>query len=112
MKITVNGIELNYVQSGSGPVVLLLHGNGEDHQVFEKLQAKLADTYTVYAIDSRNHGESTQTTDYSYETMAQDIVAFVAELKLQPIRIIGLVMVQSLELNWHFLEYRWKDWHY
>ncbi|ANZ98096.1 hypothetical protein BFC20_10465 [Brochothrix thermosphacta] len=89
MKITVNGIELNYVQSGSGPVVLLLHGNGEDHQVFEKLQAKLADTYTVYAIDSRNHGESTKTTDYSYETMAQDIVAFVAELKLHPIRIIG-----------------------
>lgn len=35
MKITVNGIELNYVQSGSGPVVLLLHGNGEDHQVLK-----------------------------------------------------------------------------
>ena len=38
--------------------ILLLHGNGEDHRIFDKLTPKLAKSCTVYAIDSRGHGKS------------------------------------------------------
>lgn len=70
MIIQTNGISLFYQVSGSGEPMLLLHGNGEDHQIFTELAVKLAEHYTVYAIDSRNP----KTDDYSYETMVNDKV--------------------------------------
>ncbi|MDU5333346.1 alpha/beta hydrolase [Enterococcus sp.] len=89
MNIHTNGISLFYQVSGSGEPMLLLHGNGEDHQIFTELGAKLADHYTVYAIDSRNHGQSQKTEDYSYETMVNDIFGFIEELDLGPVDLVG-----------------------
>lgn len=89
MKIKINDIELFYNKSGKVLPLLLLHGNGEDHHIFDKVSAKLKNNFTVYAIDSRNHGESTKTSDYSYETMAGDIYSFIQQLNLGKVRIIG-----------------------
>ena len=41
MKILVNGIELFYEISGQGRPLILVHGNGEDHHIFDALVAKL-----------------------------------------------------------------------
>lgn len=89
MKISVNNLTLYYEQTGNGSPVILLHGNGEDCHIFDKLVDKLRAHYTVYAIDSRNHGRSTQTADFSYLTMANDIVAFVKSLKLEKPSVVG-----------------------
>ncbi|EUJ28040.1 hypothetical protein MFLO_12796 [Listeria floridensis FSL S10-1187] len=90
MKITVNQIELFYQKSGNAPQsVLLLHGNGEDHHIFDPLSEKLAADFTVYALDSRGHGASERTSDFSYEAMAQDISQFIAKLGLAPCSLIG-----------------------
>lgn len=89
MNIQTNGISLFYQVSGSGEPMLLLHGNGEDHQIFTELAVKLADHYTVYAIDSRNHGQSQKTEDYSYEAMTKDISGFINELDLGPVNLVG-----------------------
>lgn len=89
MKITVNNIELAYEKSGSGEPLLLLHGNGEDHHIFDVITAKLQNDFTIYAIDSRNHGESTRTEDYSYEAMAKDIYSFIKQLGLGKVNIAG-----------------------
>lgn len=80
---------LFYKKTGSGEPLLLLHGNGEDHTIFSPLAEQLAKKYTVYAIDSRNHGQSEKTNDFSYETMANDIETFVKVLHLAPVRIVG-----------------------
>ena len=56
MKILVNGIELFYEISGQGRPLILVHGNGEDHHIFDALVAKLKNHYTCYCIDSRGHG--------------------------------------------------------
>lgn len=96
----VNEIELYYEKMGKGTPVILLHGNGEDHRIFEKLIQKLAQDYTVYAIDSRGHGKSTAVKELNYVTMAEDIAAFVQSLQLErPILygfsdggILGLLM--------------------
>lgn len=85
----VNSISIFYTKAGTGTPVLLLHGNGEDHHIFDALAAKLAHNHTVYAIDSRNHGESDKTEDYSYQTMAQDIAAFIQNLQLAPVNLLG-----------------------
>lgn len=89
MNIEVNTVTLNYEKSGSGYPLLLLHGNGEDHTIFNPLIVKLANYFTVYAIDSRNHGLSSQTKDFSYEAMAQDISDFINVLDLKKPAIIG-----------------------
>jgi pimeloyl-ACP methyl ester carboxylesterase len=100
MLLKVNGIELFYEQSGQGRPIILLHGNGESHKIFDKLVNQLNHKYTVYAIDSRGHGESTKVTELDYNTMAEDIAGFIKALQLdRPILygfsdggIIGLII--------------------
>ena len=89
MNIKVNGITLEYSKAGSGEPLVLLHGNGEDHHIFDKITEKLKSKFEVYAVDSRNHGKSSVTDDYSYKTMAEDIFLFIDALKLKKVYIAG-----------------------
>lgn len=89
MKIDVNTISINYAKVGSGQPLLLLHGNGEDLSIFAPLTNLLKEHYTVYALDSRNHGQSTKTDDYSYQAMANDVIAFVEQLELKDVLVLG-----------------------
>jgi len=85
----VNGISLYFEKTGSGPSLLLLHGNGESHHIFDPLAGKLRAHFTVYAVDSRNHGQSDRTDDYSYETMAEDCYALIRALSLRRVHLAG-----------------------
>lgn len=89
MKLDFNNITLNYQKIGSGNPLILLHGNGEDLHIFDKLVESLKQFFTIYAIDSRNHGQSSQTEDYSYNTMAKDIFQFIETLNLRNVSIVG-----------------------
>jgi len=89
MEISVNGATLYYEAQGSGEPVILLHGNGESHQIFDKLSEKLKKNFKLYAIDSRNHGRSEKTDDFSYATMAKDIHDFIQKLALGAVHFIG-----------------------
>ncbi|MDR2179029.1 MAG: alpha/beta hydrolase [Synergistaceae bacterium] len=89
MTVDVNGTMLFYEKNGTGSPIVLLHGNGEDHHIFDKLSVKLIKDFTVYAVDSRNHGQSGKTSDYSYNTMAEDIFGFIGALNLGRVGLIG-----------------------
>lgn len=89
MTIKVNGIELFYEKRGSGRPLILLHGNGEDHQIFDQISARLQQEFTVYAVDSRNHGQSMQTGVYDYEVMEEDLYSFIRELGLDGTGVLG-----------------------
>lgn len=103
MYLSVNGIDLWYEKAGSGPAVVLLHGNTESSKIFGVLTEQLKHRFTVYAIDSRCHGKSTKTDEISYELMADDVAAFIEELRLeQPVLygfsdggIIGLILASK-----------------
>lgn len=79
----VNNINLYYEKSGTGRPLLLLHGNGETHKIFDKAMPLLAESFTVYAIDSRGHGQSEAVMEYHYDDFAEDIRCFIDELKLE-----------------------------
>ena len=85
----VNDIELYYEEFGEGKPLIMLHGNGENLEIFYKLIDKLKNNYKIYAIDSRNHGKSTKTEDYSYTTMASDIEEFIKELDGGKANVLG-----------------------
>lgn len=82
MKILVNNVNLYYETFGEGQPIILLHGNSETHEIFDKLIESLKDNYKVYAIDSRCHGKSENPVDISYNLMRDDIIEFIKALKL------------------------------
>ena len=53
MKGVFNDVELYYEEYGEGSPFILLHGNGEDHTIFNVLIDELKKHYKVYAIDYR-----------------------------------------------------------
>lgn len=89
MYIEVNNTRLFYQESGQGRPLLLLHGNGEDHHIFDEIAPFLAAHFHIYAIDSRNHGQSAKQEDYSYQSMADDIAAFIHTLSLPCPHLLG-----------------------
>lgn len=82
MTVNVNGVEIYYETIGSGAPLIMVHGNGEDHTIFDLAAQKLASHYTVYLPDSRGHGKSQKVNMLAYDDMAEDILAFVKALHL------------------------------
>lgn len=89
MMIQVNGVFLNYEVTGSGRPLILLHGNGEDHKIFNKGIEQLKSRFTCYAVDSRDHGESSSVPELHYQDMADDMIAFMEELDLNDVLFYG-----------------------
>ena len=82
MNINVNGVNLYYEVYGEGKPIILLHGNSETHEIFDKLIDKLKGNYKVYAIDSRCHGKSEDTLVITYKLMRDDIIEFIEKLEI------------------------------
>ena len=89
MIIEVNGVNLNYEKTGSGRPLILLHGNGEDHRIFDKGIELLKERFTCYAVDSRDHGESSACAKLHYADMADDMIAFMDALDLNDVLFYG-----------------------
>lgn len=82
MYIQLNGQILYYEKEGEGSPIILMHGNGESHEVFDVLIPALAKNHTVYAIDTRGHGQSATPKEYHYDDMAEDVVEFIEGLSI------------------------------
>lgn len=72
-----------YEKYGKGKPLILVHGNKEDHRIFIRLTDALKNSFTVYAIDSRGHGKSDRVNEFHYSDMADDILKFIDELRLE-----------------------------
>ena len=89
MLIGVNGIELYYEKTGQGRPLIMVHGNGEDHTIFDEAVGVLKENYTCYTVDSRGHGQSSPCKELHYKEMAQDMIAFMTELDLEDVVFYG-----------------------
>ncbi|MBP0986192.1 MAG: alpha/beta hydrolase [Oscillospiraceae bacterium] len=101
----VNGIDLFYEVKGTGDPLLMVHGNSEDHTIFDEAAEVLKDRFTVYLVDSRDHGQSTKVSDLHYSDMADDLLVFLNDLDLQNVTfygfsdggILGLLLAQKTD---------------
>ena len=83
-------IELFYTKTGSGPPLLLLHGNGEDGTYFVHQIEDFSHDFTVYAIDTRGHGKSPRgTAPFTISQFADDLLAFMNQQGLPQADILG-----------------------
>lgn len=79
-----------YEIQGEGPVVALLHGNGEDLRIFDGLVPTLAARYRVLALDTRGHGKSGRgTRAFQFHTFAEDVAAVLELLRIPRAAVIG-----------------------
>ena len=79
----VNGVELYYEKTGAGRPLLMVHGNGEDHSIFNEAVKELKRDFCCYTVDSRGHGRSSRVPTLHYEDMADDMIAFMEALNLR-----------------------------
>jgi pimeloyl-ACP methyl ester carboxylesterase len=88
--VSANGISIYYAMYGQGSPVVLLHGGLVNSDWWGNQIPALAAHNTVIVMDSRGHGRSTRDArPYSYDLMADDVVALLDALKLSKADIIG-----------------------
>ena len=86
----MSDIHLHYTRQGSGPPLLLLHGNGEDGGYFVRQTEYFSRHYTVYALDTRGHGQSPRGAGpFTMARFAQDLLDFMDEQKLERAHLLG-----------------------
>ncbi|MFW9916566.1 MAG: alpha/beta fold hydrolase [Candidatus Thorarchaeota archaeon] len=93
-KIQLEEFQMYYEQAGSGDPVVLIHGLGDGHEVWNHQTQALAEGgFEVFAVDLRGHGDSEKTdAKHTMERFAQDINAFMDSLGLPTAHIVGLSM--------------------
>jgi haloacetate dehalogenase len=83
---TVSGSTVRYRIGGTGPALLLLHGNPQTHAMWHRVAPALAKRFTVVCPDLRGYGGSEKppaTPDhapYAKTEMARDVAELMAQL--------------------------------
>jgi len=89
MILKTSCVNLYYEKHGEGAPIILLHGNGEDHSIFNKTIDILKKHFSVYAVDTRGHGKSSAVSELHYYDMADDIYEFICRLNIEKPIIYG-----------------------
>jgi haloacetate dehalogenase len=93
--IDAGGVTIQTRHGGSGPPLLLLHGNPQTHAMWHQVVLRLAEDFTVVATDLRGYGDSSKPettpdhTPYSKRTMAEDQVAVMRHLGFERFFVCG-----------------------
>ncbi len=96
MDIGTSGARIHLRHGGSGPPLLLLHGNPLTHFSWHKMADRLAEKFHVVAADLRGYGDSSapepgeNNINYSFRAMAQDQIEVMAALGYQSFSVAGI----------------------
>jgi len=91
-RITVDGVETQYLEAGTGPALLLLHRHEQSATSWRWVIPALARTHRVLALSLPGHGESGPTTDG--HAPGADLAPFVAAFLIAagvepPLDVVG-----------------------
>jgi pimeloyl-ACP methyl ester carboxylesterase len=83
-------VKMHYqVYGKKGHPLILVHGNGGSLNSLREAATYLANDYTVYLLESRCHGQSSDPEAISYDLMAKDIKEFSDTMKLEKPYLMG-----------------------
>ncbi len=99
-----NGDHISYIKAGSGPVVVLLPGWSQSAAQWKHQIDDLSVDHTVYAVDLRGHGQSSNATGgYRIARLAADLREFLDDLGLEDITLMGHSM--GVSVIWAYLDH-------
>jgi 3-oxoadipate enol-lactonase len=106
MKISANGIQINYELTGKAgaPAVMLSHSLASSMVMWNPQLESLESHFQVLRYDMRGHGDSDAPDGaYTLELLADDAVALLEALKIDKVHFVGLsiggMIGQGLALN-------------
>jgi esterase len=82
-------MKLHFRKVGSGPPILLLHGLLGSLDNWQPVAHRLADAFTVFALDLRNHGHSPHSAEMSLDAFCADVEEFLRDHGLARAHLIG-----------------------
>lgn len=82
-------LELNYKTFGQGAPIIILHGLFGTLDNWQTIAKKLAEQYSVYILDQRNHGRSPHVDTIDYPSMAEDLAHFMESNWIYKAHIVG-----------------------
>ena len=95
MRVPGAGAEIHCAVGGSGPPLLLIHGNPLTLSSWHKVAPSLAESFTVVAVDLRGYGDSEKPDGgpdhaaYSFRAMSEDCVAVMKALGHERFGVCG-----------------------
>lgn len=97
-RLAVNGVELEYVEGGSGVPVVFSHGGASDIRYWAPQQAAVARKHRFVAYSRRFHGAGRwpSEADASPEAHADDLIAIVTQLASGPVHVVGFSTAVAL----------------
>ena len=93
MKARLNGVEIDYEVTGTGPAVLLSHGYGSTRHMWDEQHRALGDRWRVISWDMRGHGQTESPDDpgrYSAALTVADMRALLQHVGVERAVIGGL----------------------
>ena len=92
-EILVFGQKIHYVEAGSGPTVILLHGLGASSQAWQPNIAPLAEKFHVFVPDQIGFGKSAKPlVNYRIRTYVDFLDQFCKQLKIERATLVGSSM--------------------
>jgi esterase len=82
-------MKLFYRKYGNGPPLIILHGLYGSSDNWTTIAKSLAESFTIYLPDQRNHGQSPHSNIHDYNSMRDDLFELAADLKLNKFFLAG-----------------------
>jgi pimeloyl-ACP methyl ester carboxylesterase len=97
--VDVAGVRTRYIKTGAGPILVLLHTLRTQLDIFQKVIPKLAQDFTVYAVDYPGHGWSDiPKADYTPEFFRRFVTDFFNTLEIKDALVAGVSIGASIPL--------------
>lgn len=82
-------MKLHFRHFGSGKPVIILHGLFGQSDNWVTIARKIAEQFSVYIPDQRNHGQSLHSPVHTYPAMADDLLEFMDDHSIDKCILIG-----------------------
>lgn len=90
--LRVNGYDMAYVERGSGPPMVLVHGANSDYRFFSEVMDSLAARHRVISVSLRHYYPERwdgKGGDFSMKQHVADVAEFIRKLGAGPVHLVG-----------------------
>ena len=95
----IGGIRVRYLKTGSGPNLVLFHTLRTQLEIFQRVIPKLAEQFTVYAVDYPGHGWSDiPKAEYSPEDFYRWTEKFLETVDIHDATVVGVSIGGTIAL--------------